>query len=55
MWNEGVSTTFNFVRKLVVADMEAGRKVSRRVSPIEAKTISGKARTIKALNDCEQD
>ena len=50
IWNKSVSTTFDFARQLVVADVSAGRKVSQRVLPIQAETITGKARVLEALS-----
>jgi predicted Fe-Mo cluster-binding NifX family protein len=50
VWNESVSTTFDFARQLVVADVDRTSEISRRVFPFPLKAAAEKARSLKNLN-----
>ena len=49
VWNDQVSTTFDFARKLLVVEANGEREVSRREIPLGDETVDRKARRIRGL------
>jgi len=49
VWNDRVSTTFDFARKLLVVEADGEREVSRKEVPLGDEPVERKARRIRDL------
>ena len=49
VWNDQVSTTFDFAEKLLVVDLENGRETFRKEVHLNEEPVERKARRIRAL------
>jgi len=49
VWNDRVSTTFDFAQKLLVVEVEGEREVSRKKVPLRYRSGARKAQTIRDL------
>ena len=49
VWNDQVSTTFDFARKLLVVEAEAGREIGRQEVQLSDEPVERKARKVRDL------
>ena len=49
VWNDQVSTTFDFAERLVVLETEVGREISRREIQLDGDSVERKARKIRDM------
>ena len=47
IWNDKVSTTFDFSEKLLIVELESGREISRREVNSEGGSLAGRVADIK--------